>query len=373
MKLVFWQNMVAFHQSAHVRALAEQGHDVTFVAEEMMSDDRKAMGWVVPDLGLAKVVIAPDDSRIRQLVVRSSEDTIHIIGGVRGYQIGRKALAYCLATPRRVGFLSESPDFRSWKGAVRRLLYTQERMRYQQRIDFVLAMGQLGVRWFCQCGYPSAKVFPYAYLTEHPSMVVDASANSEIPGSPVELLFVGQCIPRKGVDIALNALSRTQRLNWRLTVMGDGVSRTDLETLAARLGMSEKVRFLPFLPNQEALQILALSDLLVLPSRFDGWGAVVNEALMSGVPVISSDRCGASDLLRSSWRGEVFESDNVTHLNRLLEKWIAKGKRSKATTDGIKTWSSCIEGDSATRYLSSVLRHVYEQTPRPEPPWYNEA
>lgn len=373
MKLVFWQNMLAFHQSAHVRALAEQGHDVTFVSQETISDERKTMGWAVPDFGQAQVVIAPNHVRIRQLVVESPEDTIHVIGGIRGYQIGRKALAYCLATPRRVGFLSESPDVRSWKGTVRRLLYTQERIRYRQRIDFVLAMGQLGVRWFRQCGYPPSRVFPYAYLTERPSAVGGASGDSDTLESPVELLLVGQCIPRKGGDIALHALSRVQHSNWRLTIIGDGPSRKDLEILAARLGMSERVRFLSFLPNQEALQIMASSDLLVLPSRFDGWGAVVNEALMSGVPVICSDQCGASDLLRSSWRGEVFESASVTRLSGLLKKWITKGKRSPATTDRIKTWSRCIEGDSAAKYLSSVLRHVYEQTPLPEPPWYDEV
>ena len=86
MKLVFWQNMLAFHQSAHVRALAEQGHDVTFVSQETISDERKTMGWAVPDFGQAQVVIAPNHVRIRQLVVESPEDTIHVIGGIRGYQ-----------------------------------------------------------------------------------------------------------------------------------------------------------------------------------------------------------------------------------------------------------------------------------------------
>lgn len=369
MKLVFWQNMVAFHQSAHVRALAAKGHDVTFVAEETISRERRAMGWTMPDLGQAKVVITQDDETIRQVVVESSKDTIHVIGGIRGYRIGKMALTYCLKTSRRVGFLSESPDTRSWKGSARQLLYTTERIGYRARIDFILAMGQLGVRWFRRCGYPSVKVFPYGYLTERPS-ITNESADYQDSTPVVELVYLGQCVPRKGVDIALSALGAVGRLNWRLTVLGDGASRVDLESLASRLGILNRVRFMAYLPNHEALQILALSDLLILPSRFDGWGAVTNEALMRGVPVICSDRCGASDLLRDSRRGEVFQSESVADLTKLLDKWIARGKRSPDLTEKIRVWSRCIEGDSGADYMLKVFQHVYEEGPRPEPPWY---
>jgi glycosyltransferase involved in cell wall biosynthesis len=56
----------------------------------------------------------------------------------------------------------------------------------------------------------------------------------------------------------------------------------------------------------------------VLPSRFDGWGAVVNEALMVGTPVICSDRCGASDVIENGRNGYVFEADNADALLQRL-------------------------------------------------------
>ena len=113
MQLVFWQNMVAFHQSAHVRALAAKGHDVTFIAEDVMHPERRAMGWTIPDLGEAKLLVIQDDDRVKQLVPEFPADAVHLIGGVRGYRIGKQALRYCLQTNRRVGFLSEAPGLRS--------------------------------------------------------------------------------------------------------------------------------------------------------------------------------------------------------------------------------------------------------------------
>ena len=59
---------------------------------------------------------------------------------------------------------------------------------------------------------------------------------------------------------------------------------------------------------------MAAADVLVLPSRFDGWGAVVNEALMVGTPVICSDRCGASDVIENGRNGYV-----DTRIERLVD------------------------------------------------------
>jgi glycosyltransferase involved in cell wall biosynthesis len=370
MRIVFWQNMVALHQSAHVRALAAKGHDVTFVAEVMISLERQAMGWRVPDLGQAKVVVTRDSGYVRELVAESPDDAVHVIGGVRGYRIGWVALECCLKASRRVGFLSEGADPRGWKGSIRRILYRDYQRGFHGRIDFILAMGQLGVRWFRQVGYPEATVFPYAYLTERPTSWQVQPAHADI-AQTIDLLYLGQCIPRKGIDTALRALGNLCHMEWRLTVLGDGPMRPQLEKMASCLGIQSRVRFLPFLPYSQALQILALSDLLVLPSRFDGWGAVVNEALMSGVPVICSDRCGASDLLRESWRGGVFDSESEAQLTQLLAQWMIRGKLSAELREKIKGWSHCIQGDAGADYLLTVFECVYGEGPRPEPPWYS--
>jgi glycosyltransferase involved in cell wall biosynthesis len=368
MQLFFWENMVAFHQSAHVRALTEMGHEVTFIAEEVIYPQMQAMGWLVPDMGKARVVVTNDRREVQQMVLDSSPEAVHIVGGVRGHQIGRWAARTCLDTSRRVGFTLESLDHRGFQAIMRHLLYAGERLALWRKIDFVLARGQTGVDCYRRLGYPAERIFPYGYWTEIPSHTTTLPTGTD--SNRVELFFLGQYIDRKGIDLALKALSQLPHLAWHFTIVGSGPAYSALTTLCQQAGLQERVRFLPALPNNEAQQLLKSADVLLLPSRFDGWGAVVNEALMQGIPVVCSDRCGAGDLLRESWRGELFRSESLPDLARVLEKWIARGKRTPTVTERISNWSHCITGDSAAGYLLAVLSHLYTGTSRPVPPWY---
>ncbi len=363
--------MLSLHQSALVRALAGLGHEVQVVAAQEVSQDRRAAGWGRPDLGLARILIAPEKEVIENTVKDGLPDTIHIIGGARWTPLGRLATHRCIEQRACMGIMSEAAEHRGWKGRLRRFRYTIERQFVGRRFDFVLAMGQVGVNWFRNCGYPAERTFCFAYFTEKPEGC-DPCPGREAR-QDVELLYVGQLIPRKRVDSLIRALAACGDLQWRLTIVGGGPDKPVLQKLIRAARLDERVRFLDFLENKAAVQVVAASDLLVLPSRWDGWGAVVNEALMCGVPVICSDHCGAADLLHESWRGEVFAAGSVSDLTNCLRRWISCGRTPPETRARIQAWSQCITGEAGARYLEGILRQVYEQGPRPAVPWRNEA
>ena len=127
------------------------------------------------------------------------------------------------------------------------------------------------------------------------------------------------------------------------------------------------------LRNDVARQMIANSDCLILPSRWDGWGAVVNEALMMGVPVICSDTCGASDLLGNPERGEVFKADSVAELADVLKRCMRRGKRTYETTARIKSWTKSIEGETVAHYLLNVIDAANGIKNRPNVPWRIEG
>lgn len=139
------------------------------------------------------------------------------------------------------------------------------------------------------------------------------------------LLYVGQLIPRKGLDLLLHALARAQRSRDRATrrlavvVLGDGPSRDDLCELTAKLGLDDLVRWIPGVPNDELPPYWAAADAFVLPSRFDAWGTVVSEACSAGLPVVGSDACGAvRDLIDPTWSGWMFQTGSVEDLAACL-------------------------------------------------------
>jgi glycosyltransferase involved in cell wall biosynthesis len=182
------------------------------------------------------------------------------------------------------------------------------------------------------------------------------------------MLFIGQLISLKGLDLFLGALHRLRDSGWRLTVIGDGPERKRFLAQTRRAGLGTNVEFLGALPNREAMQVLAASDLLVLPSRRDGWGMVINEALVRGVPVICSDRCGAADLVAESGHGRVFANGDVSALAGALAVYLRDRRRDDEPGE-IRSWARCLSGASGARYLVAAVGHLCYGGPRPVAPW----
>lgn len=363
MHIVFWQNIISPHQAGFMRALAERGHDVTVVARERMSAGRQRLGWEPPHLGSAHVVIGPSPADVSHIVRAGPADAIHCIAGARVDSTGTIVARECRAARRRMGIITETPDPRGLGGWLRWGKYAAERLTIGRSFDFVLAMGETGIRWFRNCGYPAERLFPFAYATE----VADCSLESDATAGSLRLLFVGRLVGLKGVDVLLRAMAHAA--NVELEVIGDGPLRGRLQGLAESLGIGSRVHWQGQLKPAEIPLRLAQADVAVLPSRKDGWGAVVNEALMTGTPVICSSACGACDLVQHDWLGTVVRAGDAASLHAAIASWAARGRRTPAERLRIREWARCITGDSLAAYLEAVFRHVYEASQRPIAPW----
>ncbi|UJW31210.1 glycosyltransferase family 4 protein [Saccharothrix sp. AJ9571] len=118
------------------------------------------------------------------------------------------------------------------------------------------------------------------------------------PVGPVRhLLFVGLLVERKGVLDLLRALATpgTMPADARLTIVGDGPQRADVERAAAQPPLAGRVDVLGFRSDVPAQ--LAAADALVLPSTMEQQPLVVAEAMMAGKPVLATDTGGVADML----------------------------------------------------------------------------
>ena len=108
--------------------------------------------------------------------------------------------------------------------------------------------------------------------------------------------FVGRVVADKAPDVLLDAMGHLLKVRpgARLVLVGDGPLRERLMSHAA----ARAVQFPGFLQPREVARILAASDVLALPSRYETWGAIATEALAAGLPVVLSEAVGcAPDLL----------------------------------------------------------------------------
>jgi glycosyltransferase involved in cell wall biosynthesis len=136
-------------------------------------------------------------------------------------------------------------------------------------------------------------------------------------GAPFTLLFCGQLVHRKGVDVLAEAFGRAAREEPRLRLLlaGEGPERAAL----ARALPPGRFELRGHVPWESLPALYAEADALVLPSRHDGWGLVVNEALASGIPVIATSAVGAAaDLLREGETGFLMPPEDVTALTGAL-------------------------------------------------------
>ena len=108
---------------------------------------------------------------------------------------------------------------------------------------------------------------------------------------PLRLLFVGNVITLKGVDLALEALQQSQT-NAVLTLIGTGSYLAAAKRLVERLGLGERVKFEGRLPRAEVLKAYPRYDVCIFPSLHDTGGYAVIEAMFNELPVICLDYGG---------------------------------------------------------------------------------
>lgn len=112
-------------------------------------------------------------------------------------------------------------------------------------------------------------------------------------GDTINALFIGRLVPYKGADLLLRAISQTKQIH--LTIVGDGSERRPLQELAVELGLTDRVIFTGWIPQNETAKFYQSADIFCFPSVREFGGAVVMEAMAAGLPCIVVDNGGIGE------------------------------------------------------------------------------
>lgn len=145
-----------------------------------------------------------------------------------------------------------------------------------------------------------------------------ATGSARVPVEAYRLVTVCRLSePRKSIDQVLRALAQLKpNFSFSYQVVGDGRDKVRLETLAAELGIAERVEFVGTLPRESMIDVLAASDLFVLvssvlPYSHEGFGIVYLEANACGTPVLAARLGGAAEAVAEGESGMFVESAEV--------------------------------------------------------------
>lgn len=288
--------MPTHHQSAFLQALRDEGVDLVVHYFKRVSAQRIRHGWDDPqNLPAGERFVEPNLASVDACA--DWRERLHVIPGYGAMFLLRLALHLSLHRVPWVNWCEPSSKGLRW------YLNFPVKRGYAALINRyalgALAIGSMAREDFLRWGVEDRLIrfLPYSSAGLEPSQ---RSSVARRVGTP-QFVFVGALCYRKGVDVLLEAFRHIvqDHPSARLRVVGFDESGGAYQRLAAQLGVAEAVEFAGGVPAREVADSLKDCDVLVLSSRFDGWGMVVNEAASLGKALIATDMCGSAHHLIS--------------------------------------------------------------------------
>lgn len=206
-------------------------------------------------------------------------------------------------------------------------------------------------------------------IVELPENGVDLAlfAQRQMPAKDgvFRIIYVGRLVDWKRVDLLVDACARlADRVNFRLDLVGDGPLRDAIAAQVRRLNLSHRVLFHGRLMHRDIAALLAGSDVMVLPSMYECGGAVVLEAMASGLPVIATKWGGPTDYVTEDTGVLVPPDEPETFVGRLADAIAglagsaqtrqAMGKAGRRRVAALYDWR--VKAQALVQIYATVLR-----------------
>jgi glycosyltransferase involved in cell wall biosynthesis len=380
MKIIFWLSVLTDHQIFFIRALEKiPGVSVKIMAASEELSERALQGWVKPNTqGLDFIVINYANWPLfAHKLIRDYPDAYNIFGGLWASQRFFLVLLYALWKKKKVGLIAE-PFSRLKDGYfsdhkitltvlrsyLRPLLYKMSGMIFGGRIKSIFAISPLAFEEFEKAHFKPDNIYPFGYFINlnHSYQDLAHHCQSEV----LRIVFIGALIKRKGIDflIELALLCYKKNISVEFDIYGPG-------NPSCVANISPNLNFCGLIPFGGSAQVLMNYDLLIVPSKYDGWGVVVNEALQSGIPILASMNAGASSIVHQSGAGIVFDPNNILSLIISLQSLSENQEIIKEWKIKAKTFSNKLAPEIAAGYFFECLKSSVNHTIKPECPWYS--
>lgn len=377
--LVIWVNSPPHVERGAFAYLEEHwSRRVIYAVLGELRAERKAMRWG-DDADTSRAVFRERGSdSIEQFcaeVLREYPDAFHLVAGLSSVTGSALARIVRLTPPERIAVFSERPG--AYGPLAKRLAgrlfvpikYAVLVRIYRNRVGLLLPLGQTGVETFSLYGWPKEKLASFMYC---PSPREGASTPLRDHTGPVRFIYVGRLSRfTKGTDVLLQAVDRL-RGDWNLTIVGGHGDLVD--AVKSWAATKRNVHVAGAATPKEVRDALNHHDVCVVPSRFDGWNVVVNEALQAGRGVIVTDEAVSHELIDASGAGLVVRARSALRLADAMQQVIDDPSLVSTWGDLAVRYAPLIAPATVGRYLFDVLQTVALRSPAPRyrAPWLRD-
>jgi glycogen(starch) synthase len=178
------------------------------------------------------------------------------------------------------------------------------------------------------------------------------------------LLCLGRLVPGKRIDLALRALASIRGCypNVRMIIAGDGPSRSELENIAAELGVADVVDFIGWIPPDDVPAVINFATAVLMPSRNEGLPLVALETALMARPLIAARVGGLPELIEDGDTGLLVDSEDPQALVKAIQFVLDHPRAAKAMGEAARkralklfAWERCVDAyDALYRKLAST-------------------
>ena len=379
-RVVCWNTVLTDHQAPLYRELHKlyPGEVFVFKKEDI---NRKMQGWTAVDsTGLNIKYFEPKFQMVKavhKLILHRND--VHIFGNPFD-RLSSIVLVFAAAFMRIRFFLISEPFNTSAtsyvekgfplstyiRAILRPVVYKIYCHLIKDRVSGIFAISSTSVAQYKRAGIPECKIFPFAYFPYF-RFKTDFYCNTKHDVNNIlKLIFIGALIPRKGLANLLRTVKKFNEKGWGVTLDCFGPGDSSIYAFSEPSSTYRGV-----LQFGSAAQTISRYDLLILPSVFDGWGVVCNEAVLVGVPVVCSSDVGFSGVVSKWGCGLTYEQHDPGGLEDALSFFLANPDRVYQMRENALSVAAGLEPSVGAQYVAAVIRHIIDGSERPSAIWYD--
>ena len=264
---------------------------------------------------------------IKNIFIRNQYDLIHIAGWGEPIFLLIILLAKFKGVPVSIETDTPLHYTKFWKSVIKKIFYPP----LFSLIRLFLPGGIRQTKYLQYYGVSSERIYP-VQMTVDTSYIKKVAATLTkndrqriceryaIQNDHTVFLYVGRLELYKGITDLISAFSLVSQSKTTLLIAGDGSLRKNIEEVVKQ---DNRIRYVGRQLDTSLIEHYYAADVLVLPSRSESWGLVINEAMAVGRPVIVSDRVGCiDDLVTHRETGLIYNAENIAELKNSLEYMI---------------------------------------------------
>jgi glycosyltransferase involved in cell wall biosynthesis len=361
LNIIFWQPVQSPHVIYLAAELSKFNISVYYIVLNKKIDSHKSLGWIINDEKIKQVFFIDSEEKVPEDIF--NDNSIHITSGINHSIIP----SYFLKKIRNSGsiwvFMCEKFQTIGMFSFMRYIKYFLKLNLSYVKPDYFFTIGDDAYNFLRFLLIDKNKIFPFAYFIENNfGRLVHKKSDK------LRIIFIGNLTKNKNVKLVLEALVKIGNPSFIFEIIGVGTEFDYLYNFVVnRPFLKDKVFFKGKINIDDIWHHFKDKDILVLPSKFDGWGVVATESVMAGVPVLVSSNCGSKDLIKISKIGYVSMNDQdfTKILKNCFHTRVTEVERLNLKTCGDKY--SSING---AKYLINIINFIKKlKDNRPLPPW----